>query len=105
MCAVSNIGDMGRTMWPEPWQPAPQPKPFVPYGPGGIPTSWPPNPLATPPYNGPTKEQFEEFLKMMRSAKKLDTLLGLKDCEMAEKLKWLKTIAKHLGIDVKDLVT
>lgn len=104
MCVVSNIGDMGRRMWPSPFDQAQPPsipwnpgieQPFVPYTPGSQ--------VRSPPYNGPTREQFEKFLKLLRDAKKLDTLLGMKDCEMAEKLEWLKAIAAHLGVDVKDL--
>lgn len=113
MCVVSNIGDMGRTMWPEPWRLDPHQKPYMPYNPGIYPPptdvkQWTPVPgqtLAPPPYSGPTKEQFEEFLKLLRAAKRFDTLLGMKDCEMAEKLEWLKAIAAYLGADVKDLVT
>lgn len=114
MCAVSNMGDMGRTLWPNPWPnhwPPGNPAitPAQPYQPGMIPAGpapWEPRPGQTftpPPYNGPTKEQFEEFLKLLRAAKRFDTLLGMKDCEMAEKLEWLKAIASYLGADVKDL--
>lgn len=107
MCAVSNMGDMGRTMWPKPFEPNTLPgiypgqAPFHPLAP----KPWNPMPsqIFAPQYNGPTKEQFEEFLKLLRAAKRFDTLLGMKDCEMAEKLEWLKAIAVHLGVDVKDL--
>lgn len=108
MCVVSNIGDMGRQMWPQPWPANPyvDPLKFPPLLPIDQ-KPWMPQPGQTfvpPSYNGPTKVQFEEFLTLLRAAKKFDTLLGMKDCEMAEKLEWLKAIAVHLGIDVKDLV-
>lgn len=101
MCAVSNIGDMGRKMWPdyEPYKYPQFPPPYTkpdPFNPGIG------NPFVKP-YNGPTKEQFEEFLKLMRQAKKLDAALGLPDCEQAEKINWLKGLAKYLGCDVSDL--
>lgn len=118
MCVVSNIGDMGRGMWPKPWGDGYTPsKPSFPYNPipAGIPGIYPPpvddhktypvpGHLTIKPYNGPTKEQFEEFLKLMRQAKKLDEALGAADCESAAKVKWLKELADYLGCDVSDLV-
>ena len=113
MCVVSNIGDMGRGMWPKPWgdeympfKPQQFPAPYT--IPAGIPGIYPP-PNKTVPvypreYNGPTKEQFEEFLKLMRQAKKLDEAMGAADCESAAKVKWLKELADYLGCDVSDLV-
>ena len=93
MCVVSNIGDMGRDMWPKPFGEPP----FNP------PISY--NPLVGPaPYNGPTKDQFEEFLKLMRQAKKLDKAMGAADCEDAAKVAWLKGLADCLGCDVSDFV-
>lgn len=94
MCVVSYVGDIGRQMWPNP-----PPNQFHPYA----------NPfqvqLTPAQYNGPTKEQFEEFLKLLRAAKSFDTLVGLKDCESAEKIEWIKAIALYLGVDVKDIVS
>lgn len=90
MCVVSNIGMMGQKMWPSPWRGGPYPQEIFP--------------APLPPYTGPTKGQFEEFLKLMRQAKKLDAALGLADCEAAEKVQWLKELGKYLGCDVSDLV-
>lgn len=113
MCVVSNIGDMGRGMWPKPWgddyEPYRPQYPFIPQKSIPMPGIDPPlnpfvNPLFPKPYNGPTKEQFEEFLKLMRQAKKLDEVMGAADCEAAEKVKWLKELAEYLGCDVSDLV-
>jgi hypothetical protein len=113
MCTYSNIGDIGRDMWPNPWGPGnepykfpqfpapnypnPMPGPAGPYNPGGIGGS-------PQPYNGPTKEQFEEFLKLMRQARKFDEAMGHPNCEQREKLEWMKGIAEYLGCDVSDLI-
>jgi hypothetical protein len=93
MCAVSNMGDYGRQTWPNPFPVQPYekipnftPKDFTPWS--------PPAPL----YIGPTKEQFEEFLKLLRAAKAFDEATGQPDCKNDEKLDWLKAIAKHLGV-------
>lgn len=92
MCTVSNIGDYGRTAWPEPWK-TPSPLnpslpaiPFQPY---------------SPPYNGPTREQFEEFLELMRAARKFDKAAGQPDCPAESKIEWMERLARHLGIDVQ----
>lgn len=101
MCTYSNIGDIGRQLWPNPWQ-----KPYD----GSVSTPMPgisQNPFNPPPwapYNGPTKEQFEEFLQLMRQAKKFDKAMGHPDCEQAEKIQWIKELAEYLGCDVTDLV-
>jgi hypothetical protein len=114
MCAYSNIGDIGRDMWPKPFPgDAPWKYPQFPYpGLGELPDSLPKpvapwtNPLIkdVPPYNGPTKEQFEEFLQLMRQARKFDEAMGHPNCEQREKLEWMKGIAEYLGCDVSDLI-
>jgi hypothetical protein len=97
MCVVSNVGVMGQEMWPNPFN-----TPWQPYVPGSLPQF--PQPSVNPPYNGPTREQFEEFLKLMRQAKKLDESMGAADCESAAKVAWLKGLADYLGCDVSDLI-
>jgi hypothetical protein len=96
MCTYSNIGDIGRDMWPHPWGPGNEPYKFPKYPPPNLPL-----PL---PYSGPTKEQFEEFLNLMRQAKKFDKSMGHPNCEQGEKIKWIKELAEYLRCDVSDLV-
>ena len=86
MCVVSNVGDQFNKYWPNPF---PTPQPFT------ITTT---TPL---PYNGPTKEQFEEFLELMRAAKKIDKFLGTPDCEMEAKMTIIRKVAEALGLDPK----
>jgi hypothetical protein len=99
MCVVSYVGDIGRQIWPNP-----PPNQFntdraQPYA-NQFQVQ-----LTPAQYNGPTKEQFEEFLKLLRAAKSFDTLVGLKDCESSEKIEWIKAMALYLGVDVKDIVS
>lgn len=82
MCVVSMIMDQGIKDW-------------------GQPVTWP-TPF-TPSYNGPTREQFEEFLNLLRAAKKFDAASGQPDCELDSKKKLIREMAGRLGVDVKDL--
>lgn len=100
MCAVSNIGDYGRKTWPTPGSPL---------TPGSYPTMppldqkpWVPLPGQTfvpPPYNGPTKDQFEEFLELLRAARKFDVKTGQADCPAESKTAWMREMAKLVGVD------
>jgi len=56
-----------------------------------------PQPL-TQPYNGPTKEQFEELLELLRAAKKYDTATGQDNCELENKKDLLRNLGKYLGV-------
>jgi hypothetical protein len=98
MCAVSNMGDYGRQTWPNPFpvQPYETQKPID--MPGMIPPYNTGIKVPAPLYIGPTKDQFEEFLKLLRAAKAFDEATGQPDCKNDEKLDWLKAIAKHLGV-------
>jgi hypothetical protein len=112
MCVVSYIGDYGRQQWPGPWDipktipPAPWPTippPTVP------PTPWLPlpelpgqtKPVEVKPYNGPTKEQFEEFLELLRQGARFDRLAKQPHCEQDEKIAWIKRLAEYIGVDPK----
>lgn len=87
MCVVSNMSDYGNAMWHKPWY---QPNPIP-----AQPVIFPP----PAPYTGPTKEQFEEFLELMRAAKKFDEKTGQKDCEAESKIGWMRELAAVVGVD------
>jgi hypothetical protein len=95
MCVVSNIGDYGRDMWPG----LPPPKTIEPYmpmvWPGVVPT------VVGQPYNGPTKEQFEEFLELLRAARKFDVATGQAGCPAESKTAWMREMAILVGVDPK----
>jgi hypothetical protein len=107
MCVVSNVGDMGRDMWPKPWdnQPwanppwktEPMPRPYE--KPVPMPGIDYPIPNLPKPYTGPTREQFEEFLKLLRAARDFDKATGQPNCEQDEKVKWIRELAEFLGVD------
>jgi hypothetical protein len=87
MCVVSNIGDNFRTTIPQtfPW-------------------------VVTQPVDAPTKKEFEdlkktveEMKKQLEAAKKQDIAEGNPDCEMEEKVKFLREIAKFVGVALGDV--
>ena len=92
MCVVSNIGDYGRTMWP----PVSTPTLLSGYTPWA---SGPSRTIVTPPYTGPTKEQFDELLILLRAGVRFDKATGQAHCEQEQKIGWLRDIAKTLGVD------
>jgi hypothetical protein len=58
----------------------------------------------------PTREEFEalkkevqELKKLLEAAKKYDESTGQKDCEIDEKVVFIKQIAKLVGVDVSKI--
>jgi hypothetical protein len=105
MCVVSNIGDNFRDDWqkrypiypPLPWQ-----QPYTPVQTG---TSYPP---FTPPQV--TKEEFEDLKKeiealkgLLVAAKKYDEVSGQKNCEMDDKIAFLKQVGQWIGVDLEEI--
>jgi hypothetical protein len=79
------------------WIPAPEPVlpgvvPAIP-----MPTTWPP----VAPYVGPTREQVQELIELLKAAKRIDEATGQPDCELDAKKQLLRQMAKHLGLDVE----
>lgn len=77
MCVYSMIAQDWNHRYPYP------PNPLIPSTPA--PYTWPPLPTTpacppTAPYDGPTREQFEELLQLLRQAKKYDESTGHKEC-------------------------
>lgn len=84
MCAVSNIGDSWQNVFPEryPWY----------------------------PYTSPTREEFDilkaevwEFKRLLLAAKRFDDATGQKDCEMENKIAFMKSVADYVGVDLKEI--
>lgn len=95
MCLVSNMGDAGRKIF-DPWvQPTPEPPPYA------------------PPYQikpGVTREEHEQLRRdmealreLLKAAQKVDKAQGLADCEMEEKIEFIKAVAELLGVSLEDV--
>lgn len=105
MCSVSSIGDQWKQTFPDRWPSYPKPVdwPTVPYQPVSIPGV---TVTATPTINV-TKEEFdslkkevEELKKLLLAAKEFDEKTGQKDCEMDEKIEFIKKVADFVGVDL-----
>lgn len=94
MCVVSNIGGYIQREWGEPWT--------VPYRPPKIRPYPDVKPYVPPPYNGPTKEQFEELLELIRAGKRFDEKTGQPDCEIEEKKAYLRKLAEWVGVEIPE---
>jgi hypothetical protein len=111
MCIVSAIADDFRKRWPTLPEDAGWPKPGV------LPSTAPwvfPNPKKTPfmtiPKETVSKEEFdklkkelEELKKLIQAAKIFDENTGQKDCEMEEKIRFLRKAAELVGVDFDDV--
>jgi len=94
MCVVSMVGDHYRDIW------KPQfPGPFTPSLPGL------PSIPAFP--NGPTRQEFDqlkrqvdEMVALLKRAKKYDDDNGEPDCEIEDKMDFLRKVAKLVGVDL-----
>lgn len=88
MCVVSMIMDHYWDRWRDRYVPAPQPweMPRVP------------PPLPAP--SVPTKEEIEEFRKLLERAKEYDKKNNEPECENEKKRQLLLDLAKQLGIEI-----
>lgn len=77
MCTVSMIYDHFHDKWNE-WRTAPSPA----------------APAITP-------EEIEEFRRLLERAREYDRRHGQPDCELEEKRRRLKDLAKELGVEIE----
>lgn len=98
MCVVSNIGDVWKEQFPERY-------PWYPYQPGQL---SPPSQTIT--INPPTREEFDRLKKevealrdLLKAAKIYDEKTNQKDCEMDEKIEFIKKIADAVGVNLEDV--
>lgn len=95
MCTVSMIGDYYGKDFPQkyPWYPL-NPNPAV------LPTT------VTVPSRAEfdaLKKEVEELKELLKAAKKFDAATGQPDCEMDEKVKFIKKLAEFVGVDIKEV--
>lgn len=92
MCVVSYIADEWNKTIPEihPWVPNPN-------------TPWvEPNPPTRKEFDD-LKREFKKLKKDLKKAKQQDIDEGNADCEMEEKIAFIKNLAKYLGVDLEEL--
>lgn len=98
MCMVSNIGDDWANKFPQKWPqfnpPPPHPSPLDPFFP--LPT------VSQADFDA-LRREVQELKKLLKAAKKFDQATGQPDCEMEQKVKLIKAIAKLVGVDLGDI--
>lgn len=93
MCTVSNIGDGYRDTFPDRWSGLPTPKPFEP---------WTLPDTITKKEFDELKKEVQELKKLIKAAKRFDDKTNQTDCEMDEKVEFIKKIA-DVGVDLEDV--
>ena len=109
MCVVSMIGDHYNEKWDEWKKQIPNAPLTPPFSPNIHP---PPNPLDDffKP-KSPTKQEFEELKKeveelkrLLQRAKEYDEKNNEPNCEIEDKMKFLKEVAKLVGVDLDEVL-
>lgn len=95
MCMVSNVGDGWAENFPQKWPQFPEPipaesAPFINQG------------VSQADFDALRKE-VQELKKLLEAARKFDAATGQPDCQMDEKVKLIKAIAKLVGVDMGDV--
>ena len=94
MCMVSNVGDGWAEKFPDKWpniNPPPHSAPFII------------QPEVSRAEFEALRKEMEELKKLLIAAKNFDKATGQPDCEMDEKVKLIKAIAKLVGVDMGDV--
>jgi hypothetical protein len=110
MCVYSMIVDYERKWVPEhypwyephtlPWNPLP----FIPNDKNGIELPGTPPPGPTPEEFDALKDEVKELRKLLQAAKEFDEATGQHDCEAEEKVRFIKDLAKFVGVDLSDVL-
>lgn len=93
MCAVSNVGDQfGPSYWPKKY-PEIFPSPNTPS----------PNIANLERKLEEIRTELEALKDLLKAAKVFDEKTGQKDCEMDEKVHFLRDLAKRMNVDFSDV--
>ena len=92
MCVVSNIGDNYRDSFPDRW-------PSIPV----YPNTWPSKSEVTKAEFEALKKEVEELKKLLLAAKEYDKKTGQPDCQMDEKVEFIKKLAEYVGVDINEV--
>jgi len=92
MCIVSNIGTGYQEAFPKRW-PAVMP-------PAAQTVVWPG--VSQADFDA-LKAEVEALKELLKAAKQFDDATGQADCEMDEKVEFIKQLADHLGVDLDEV--
>lgn len=102
MCTVSMVGDHYMDIWKDRW---PQRHPVNPYGPAvPMPTTMPTVIVSPPEVTraefDELKRQVAEMVALLKRAKKYDEDNNEPDCELEDKMNFLRDVARRVGVDL-----
>lgn len=66
-----------------------------------FPGSYPSYPNVSPIEFEKLKREVQELKKLIEAAKRFDEVTGQKDCENADKVAFIKEVAKFVGVDIE----
>ena len=105
MCTVSMVSDYYRDKWPERQYPFFPPTVPLPTGPTINQTEY------IIKHRGVSRKEFdklkrevEELKRLLVNAKEIDEKTGQPDCEMEDKVEFLRKIAEFVGVDLSDAI-
>ena len=97
MCVVSFIGDHYSDKWKDKWEPyIPKPEDVQPF-------VFPHPQISRQEFDN-LKKEVEEMRELLRKAKIYDEKNNEPNCEIEDKMKLLREIAKLVGIDLDDVI-
>lgn len=102
MCSVSNMGDHWRDSFPDrypgfyPKQPSVSPSTL----PGVM---WPDLSQVTRQEFEALKKDIQELKELLKAAKKYDEATNQKDCEMEDKVAFIRKMAEYVGVDMEEV--
>lgn len=99
MCFSSYVGDFARDYLPKKYDWLPAVQPTLPYRPIVVPSG------GSQADFDALRAEVRELKELLLAAKKFDAATGQRDCEQAEKIAMLKSIAKIVGVDLSDALS
>lgn len=102
MCTVSNMGDHWRDSFPDRY-PGFYPK-QPPVSPSTLPGAmWPDLSQVTRQEFEALKKDIQELKELLKAAKKYDEATNQKDCQMEDKVAFIRKMAEYVGVDMEEV--
>lgn len=101
MCLVSAVGDNWKETYPERWPSVPFPQ--YPFDSDKVPNKTYPLEYATKEDVAQLRLEMLQLKELLLAAKKFDEKTGQKNCEMEEKVRFIKQVADAVGVDLSEV--